>query len=363
MSLKISPVDNIDKAKALWRAAYVSMKKLESVYHGGKAIKTVFSYEAYGHRLRLKEILHKLMFLDFGLNARRSEELIWRKVFYEPFFLFKLYVKENDQQDRVAVFEESLVVHILSAIGYYQSLILAVQSEASETHPADFCTWIPVAFHIPLYCVLDEYWGSLYVFNMPITQTVRYLIDLGDVNAKRLAYRYYKAAFYFDPLMGLPHNQLGILDVGRCYGLNAVFHYLRCLTSDFPFDGAKGNLLTVLAKNEVRYGRIIRENPSRSSRIRYASYFRPKDFRKTIMKFIYLIQQFLKPEEYLIILMVNRMSIAVQQEYGTSEFWTELLDLFQTRVQEIKTNCLILPLLCAFINSTAPVERVTLGVQ
>ncbi|CAH8593551.1 unnamed protein product [Heterobilharzia americana] len=35
----------------------------------------------------------------------------------------------------------------------------------------------------------------------------------------------------------------------------------------------------------------------------------------------------------LIILMVNRMSIAVQQEYGTSEFWTELLDLFQTRLK------------------------------
>lgn len=77
---------------------------------------------------------------------------------------------------------------------------------------------------------------------------------------------------FFSP--GLPHNQLGILDVGRCYGLNAVFHYLRCLTSRSPFEGAKGNLITVLAKNELRYGTIIREKPSKSSRIRYASYFR-----------------------------------------------------------------------------------------
>ncbi|CAH8855041.1 unnamed protein product [Trichobilharzia szidati] len=35
----------------------------------------------------------------------------------------------------------------------------------------------------------------------------------------------------------------------------------------------------------------------------------------------------------LIILMVNRMSVAVQQDYGSSEFWTELLDLFQTRLK------------------------------
>ncbi|VDQ11989.1 unnamed protein product [Trichobilharzia regenti] len=70
---------------------------------------------------------------------------------------------------------------------------------------------------------------------------------------------------------GSPHNQLGILDVGRCYGLNAIFHYLRCLTSYSPFEGAKGNLVTVLAKNEIRYGRITRE---KSSRIGYPSYFR-----------------------------------------------------------------------------------------
>ncbi|CAH8563721.1 unnamed protein product [Schistosoma intercalatum] len=35
----------------------------------------------------------------------------------------------------------------------------------------------------------------------------------------------------------------------------------------------------------------------------------------------------------LIILMVNRMSIAVQQDYGNSDFWTELLDLLQSRLK------------------------------
>lgn len=45
----------------------------------------------------------------------------------------------------------------------------------------------------------------MYVLHTYITYTVRYLIDFGDSNAKRLAYRYYKAAFYFDPLMGKYH--------------------------------------------------------------------------------------------------------------------------------------------------------------
>nr|CAH8854800.1 unnamed protein product [Trichobilharzia regenti] len=301
--------DNTDKSKALWRAAYVAIKKLDAIYHGGKAIKTVFSYDAYGHRLRLKETLHKLMFMDLGGNSRRSEELIWRKVFYEPIFLYKLYVKDNDHQDRVSLFEESLVVHIFSAIGYYQSLVLAVQNEIGETHLPDLCGWVSIVFHIPFYCGLVfefEVKPQLSTENKTVVNKLihkcltnigdlfRYLIDLGGPNAKQLAYRYYKAAFYFDPLIGSPHNQLGILDVGRCYGLNAIFHYLRCLTSYSPFEGAKGNLVTVLAKNEIRYGRITRE---KSSRIGYPSYFRPKDFRKTIIRFIYLTQQFLKPAE------------------------------------------------------------------
>ncbi|CAH8596565.1 unnamed protein product [Schistosoma haematobium] len=292
MSITGPPVENLDKSKGLWRAAYVLIKKLDTVYHGGKAIKTVFSYEAYGHRLRLKELLQKLMFMDLGTNFRRTEELIWRKAFYEPYFLYKVYIKNNDQQDRIKLFENMLVVHILSAIGYYQSLILAFQSELGDTQSNNLCSWIPIALHIPLYCgVFFEFEEKhnpsvenksaviklIHKCLTNIGDLFRYLIDFGDSNAKRLAYRYYKAAFYFDPLMGLPHNQLGILDVGRCYGLNAVFHYLRCLTSRSPFEGAKGNLITVLAKNELRYGIIIREKPSKSSRIRYASYFRSRD--------------------------------------------------------------------------------------
>ncbi|KAH8872049.1 Protein SMG5 [Schistosoma japonicum] len=291
MSVTNQPVDNLDKSKALWRAAYILVKKLDAVYHSDKAIKTVFSYEAYGNRLRLKELLQKLMFMDLSANFRRTEELIWRKAFYEPYFLYKIYVKNNEQQDRVTVFEETLVVHILSAIGYYQSLVLFLQTDLGGKQPYDFCTWFPIPLHIPLYC------GIFFEFEEKSTpmenksaanklihkcltnigDLFRYLIDFGDCNAGRLAYRYYKAALYFDPLIGLPHNQLGILDVGRCYGLNAVFHYLRCLTSRFPFEGAKRNLFTVLSKNELRYGRIVREKSCRSSRIRYASYFRSRD--------------------------------------------------------------------------------------
>lgn len=61
---------------------------------------------------------------------------------------------------------------------------------------------------------------------------------------------------------GSPHNQLGTLDVGRCYGLNAVFHYLRSIVSLAPFEGAKGNLATILLRNETKFAGIKKNKPT-----------------------------------------------------------------------------------------------------
>ncbi|KAF5394656.1 hypothetical protein PHET_10759 [Paragonimus heterotremus] len=148
-SIQMRP-DADDRTRVLLKAASDSIKRLDSIYANGKAIKTVFSYEAYGYRLRLKETLQKLMFTDPANHARRAEELIWRKVFYEPLHMYKIYVKNNDRPDRVADFELALKVHLLSGIGYYQSILLQMQSEGFSSIRKNFCAWLPVPFHIPL---------------------------------------------------------------------------------------------------------------------------------------------------------------------------------------------------------------------
>ncbi|CAL8070202.1 unnamed protein product [Calicophoron daubneyi] len=299
-------LDIPERTKVLLKAVYDSIRKLDSIYSNGKAIKTVFSYEAYGYRLRLKETLQKLMFLDPAVHARRSEELIWRKVFYEPLHLYKMHIKNNDRPDRIAEFELMLRAHIVSGIGYYQSLLLQIQADTMDDSSKCYA-WIPTAFHIPLYNVdtftFEVGRSQSHALDRKVVQKClmyigdlfRYLIEFGESSAKPLAYGYYSAALDFDPGVGLPHNQLGILDVGRCYGLNAIFHYLLCLGARIPFDGARRNLSTVLSKNEVRYHKLFGEKPIFGTYLRHPNRYRPKDFRKTITKFIYLIQQFLKP--------------------------------------------------------------------
>lgn len=104
--------------------------------------------------------------------AKRADELLWRRVFYEPLHLYKLYIKvswfcsclpsiwsqNNDRPDRVADFELSLRMHILSGIGYYQSLLLQVQSEALLTLPPTL--WLTTPFHATLYN--GTAWKSLF---------------------------------------------------------------------------------------------------------------------------------------------------------------------------------------------------------
>ncbi|KAG5451493.1 Protein smg5 [Clonorchis sinensis] len=295
--------DANERTRGLLKAVSDSIKRLTSIYNSGKATKTVFSYEAYGYRLRLKEALQKLMFLS-PAHARRAEEMIWRKVFYEPLHLYKVYVKNNDRADHVTDFELALKMHLTSGIGFYQSLLLQLQSEWLDSSRENLLAWLPVPFHIPTY---DE---SIYEFDvkpvfssfgekmvqkclMYIGDLFRYLLEFNESVGKPLAYAYYNAALNFDPSMGLPHNQLGILDVGRCYGLNAIFHYLHCLCARVPFEGARRNLLTVLTKNEIRYRKLFGDKPIFGLYARRPNRYRPKDFRKTITKFIFLIQCFL----------------------------------------------------------------------
>jgi len=77
----------------------------------------------------------------------------------------------------------------------------------------------------------------------------RYILDLHPHWDAGLAVRYYSQALNMNIDIGMPHNQLGTL-AGTCnYGLDAAYHYMRCLTCKQPFEGAEGNLQRLMEKN------------------------------------------------------------------------------------------------------------------
>lgn len=45
---------------------------------------TLFTAQAVGVRARLREACERIILLSPGPQARRMEEILWRKVYYEP---------------------------------------------------------------------------------------------------------------------------------------------------------------------------------------------------------------------------------------------------------------------------------------
>lgn len=74
----------------------------------------------------------------------------------------------------------------------------------------------------------------------------RYRLDLDPNWDPMIAARYYKTAVSVDPTIGMPHNQLGTVAGNRNYGLDAVYHYTRCMLCTESFEGAEGNLRRII---------------------------------------------------------------------------------------------------------------------
>ena len=63
-------------------------------------------------------------------------------------------------------------------------------------------------------------------------------------------------ALQVKPGPGLPYNQLATLSAGDNHGLDQVYYYLRCVTSQEGFEAGDANLRRVLEKNVGRYNEM-----------------------------------------------------------------------------------------------------------
>lgn len=279
-------------SRRLYRSASEAVRKLEEQLRNATSARARMAPEVTLLRTRVKEYCERLLFaapLEYG---RQAEELTWRKVYYEAVQQFKTPkrgVQGNGEGERVKDEEEavlSLRAHLMSGLGHYHHLLIRLQAEyrldlessvdvplrwshrglprgrlsqrrqqpphhghdASGQHEESLVLWARQACHRLLLCLGD---------------LARYLSELGAPGSGErerwalLSQRYYWQALGLDPEAGMPHNQLGTLAGGAHVGCNAAYHYLRCLQSGQPFDGAQGNLLRLLDKNS----RLLLEAP------------------------------------------------------------------------------------------------------
>uniref|UniRef100_A0A069DXN4 Putative nonsense-mediated mrna decay protein n=1 Tax=Panstrongylus megistus TaxID=65343 RepID=A0A069DXN4_9HEMI len=257
-SIPDSRSDSAELPIRLYRAISDVVRHLDDQRARTERVFDLFSESIETQRIKLRDYSERLMFTDPVGYGRKTEELLWRKGFYEIVATVKRLMKNVKMEP-----SETFLVqcHLQSGIGFYHHIIMKLQSyyRLDLRGIVDF----------PLFVTdrglkKDKAWWT----SKPIESSAlewanqalhRCLIYLGDLNRylsdlqssydHNFAQRYYAQALNWKPECGMPHNQLGTLAGNQNYGLDAAYYYMRCLCCAQKFEGAEGNLQHLLENN------------------------------------------------------------------------------------------------------------------
>ncbi|KAI4500806.1 hypothetical protein M0802_004017 [Mischocyttarus mexicanus] len=249
--------DCVDFTRRLYKNITDVIKRLDDQRSRALTVADIFLPSSEVLRVKLKDYCERLIFKDPVGHGRKTEELLWRKGFYDVVYAAKKLRKNNAWTDAEKAL---LLIHLAVGTGFYHHFILRLQLE----YGLDLVGAIDFAFN-------HNQTGTLSTKNNKNIQSKvhtkevkqcimrlvhRSLICLGDLTRYQLeidpnwdpmiANRYYKMAICIDPNIGIAHNQLGTVAGNKNYGLDGVYHYMRCVLCSEPFEGAEGNLKRII---------------------------------------------------------------------------------------------------------------------
>nr|XP_057908875.1 nonsense-mediated mRNA decay factor SMG5 [Doryrhamphus excisus] len=306
--------------KRLYRAVVESVHKLDVIIGSKASFREVFKPENISLRNKLRELCVKLMFLHPVDYGRKAEELLWRKVYYEVIQVIKTNKKHIHSR---SVLECAYRTHLIAGVGFYQHLLLYIQSHyqlelqncIDWTHVTDpligrkkavsaspkEMEWAQMACHR---CLV--YLGDL----------ARYQNELAGVEAEHLAERFYHQALSVMPHVGMPFNQLGTLAGSKFYNVEATYYYLRCIQSETPFEGAYGNLKRLFDKAAKMYHQVKKQEMKKLSPSRQRS----RDIKRVLVSFMYL-QSLLQPKNSLMEAELTSLCQSVLEDFNLVLFY------------------------------------------
>lgn len=314
------PEAKVQLIKRLYRAVVESVHKLDVIIGSKASYREVFKPENISLRNKLRELCVKLMFLHPVDYGRKAEELLWRKVYYEVIQVIKTNKKHIHSH---SVLECAYRTHLIAGVGFYQHLLLYIQSHyqlelrhcMDWTHVSDpligrrkpvsaspkEMEWAHFACHR---CLV--YLGDL----------ARYQNELAGVEAEQLAERFYHQALSVMPHVGMPFNQLGTLAGSKFYNVEATYYYLRCIQSETPFEGAYGNLKRLFDKAAKMYQQVKKQELKKLSPSRQRS----KDIKRLLVSFMYL-QSLLQPKNSLADVELTSLCQSVLEDFNLVLFY------------------------------------------
>lgn len=240
-------------SKKLHRSIAELVKRLNDGRAGAQSISDLFTPNLQIQRTKLRDYCERLIFSDPILYARKAEEVLWRKAYYDV-------VSSAKQLKRVEYIEREkafLQTHLNAAIGFYHHFITRLQSdyELNINEYVDFA----ILPNLTNYKSAQSISIDTDTLQWARQSVHRCLIYLGDLNRYKLeiypnwdpnaAIRYYYQARLYDPSNGMPHNQMGTLATSLGNNLDAAYHYILCLMSQQTFEGTENNLNQLFERN------------------------------------------------------------------------------------------------------------------
>lgn len=248
-----------------YRNVYQIVKSLDEHKTKCSTVSSLFSDDLSNLRRKLVILTESILLDDFESIGRKTRDILWRKVYYDPISTSKRIWKksENDLNENDALL---LYNFIRDGIKHYKTLILKFEDifNLDIRYIIDFSIIANGASAFEKKSEKEIYTTN--ETNHAMETIHNFLVCLGDLNryciefkfaekdiinntSKQLAAKYYYEAFKLNPKIGMPHNQLGTLASGENYEMDSIFHYLYSLCSSTSVELSEANVSRIFHQN------------------------------------------------------------------------------------------------------------------
>eukprot|EP00731_Ephydatia_muelleri_P016254 Em0009g678a len=252
-SSREKPSDSVLGAEAtgkqLFRHAWECSQRIDQAAKLVTHFVDLFHPDLVKLRTKLRNSCERILMVSCS-QRRKTEELLWKKVFYD---IISLYRQRVQVPGDVASNHVTYHTHLSEALAYYSELVPRLekrygtritrldssQLEELECDSADV-EWLKESCYR---CLL--YMGDI----------ARYQSEAGGPPYKAITY--YHHAISIDPTKGAPFNQLASLAGDKNEFVDAVYYYQRSITTPQPFEGSEVNLQRIYQKCKNKLNTLL----------------------------------------------------------------------------------------------------------
>ncbi|XP_076058719.1 smg5 nonsense mediated mRNA decay factor isoform X2 [Oratosquilla oratoria] len=241
--------ENLEQLKRLTKYVSEGIRKADATVENAGSVGAVFTSAGIGARSRLRDACERILQLGPSAHTRKFEEVLWRKVYYEPLSVGKRMRKGGSWNPAE---RHWIVRHLQDGIAYYHHLLHIF---ASENRMAVNSIDLIPPFERDSRPVATESDAVQEFVQRCLTclgDLARYMLEVPHTPSYPLAVRYYLQAL--SPRCdggGLIHSNLANVYISQQQHILGAVHCFRALTCEKAFEGAEGNLKRLLERSKV----------------------------------------------------------------------------------------------------------------